>query len=676
MPDTPQQGELPLEAPPLPEDAPFLPARMVNEYVYCPRLAYLEWVQGEWAESADTVEGAHAHRRVDREDRPLPPADALGEADRPRTRSVTLSSRRLGLVARIDLVESDGESVVPVDYKRGKRPHVAAGAYDPERVQLCVQGLLLEENGYRCTEGVLYFAESRERVRVAFDEELREATRGAIGGLRLVAAGGRIPPPLRDSPKCPRCSLVGICLPDEVNHFHRTGATPRPIAVRRDEALPLYVQANNVRLAKKGETITLTEEDGPTTTARLIDVSQVVLMGNARMTTPCLHELMRREIPVTWHSYGGWFLGHTVGLGHKNVELREAQYRASFTPAVSLAVARSLVAAKVRNSRTMMRRNWRGDEHERELVLKTLRRLADRTRYARDADTLLGLEGEAASVYFRAFAGLLRTPAAAPATATAMGHADHAPCGSGHAQGAAHQPSGETASSVTAPVPPEVEGRDRGRARPAGAPTTNAGGGIGAAGEGAPATDAGGGIGAVGEGAPATGPAPAAHNTDGATPLPAFRFDRRNRRPPTDPVNALLSFAYSMLTRTFTVTLSAIGFDVYRGFYHRPRYGRPALALDLMEPFRPIVADSTVLQAINNGEVKPDDFLHGGAGTALKSGGRKRFIAAFERRLAQETTHPIFGYRLTMRRLIEVQGRLFARYLMGEIKEYPHYLPR
>ena len=100
MPDHPQQGELLLEAPPLPEDAPFLPARMVNEYVYCPRLAYLEWVQGEWAESADTVEGTHAHRRVDREDRPLPAADVLGESERPRTRAVTLSSRRLGLVAK------------------------------------------------------------------------------------------------------------------------------------------------------------------------------------------------------------------------------------------------------------------------------------------------------------------------------------------------------------------------------------------------------------------------------------------------------------------------------------------------------------------------------------------------------------------------------------------------
>ena len=232
----------------------------------------------------------------------MPSAEVLADQDRPHTRSVTLSSRRLGLVAKIDMVESDGETVVPVDYKRGKRPHVAAGAYEPERVQICVQGLLLEENGYRCTEGALYFAESRERVRVVFDDELRDATRGAIGGLRLVAAGGRIPSPLRDSPKCPRCSLVGICLPDDVNHFRRTGATPRPIAVRHDEMLPLYVQANNARLAKKAETMTITEEDGPTTTARLIDVSQVVLMGNVRMTTPCLHELMRREIPVTWHS--------------------------------------------------------------------------------------------------------------------------------------------------------------------------------------------------------------------------------------------------------------------------------------------------------------------------------------------------------------------------------------
>src|SRR5687767_10432413 len=103
----------------------------------------------------------------------------------------------------MDLVEAQGDRVTPVDYKRGKRPHVPRGAYDPERVQLCVQGLILEEHGYLCEEGVLYFAESRERVRVVFDAELRALTRNAIDGLRLVGAGGQIPPPLADSPKCP-----------------------------------------------------------------------------------------------------------------------------------------------------------------------------------------------------------------------------------------------------------------------------------------------------------------------------------------------------------------------------------------------------------------------------------------------------------------------------------------
>src|SRR5690606_41234693 len=125
-------------------------------------------------------------------------------------RSVTLSSVRLGLIAKMDLVEVNGNTVTPVDYKRGKRPHVAKGAYDPERVQLCVQALILEEHGYTCNEGILYYVASKERVTVAFDEDLRARTVNAVNGLRLIAAGGQMPPPLEDSPKCPRCSLGGI----------------------------------------------------------------------------------------------------------------------------------------------------------------------------------------------------------------------------------------------------------------------------------------------------------------------------------------------------------------------------------------------------------------------------------------------------------------------------------
>jgi CRISPR-associated endonuclease Cas1 len=138
----------------------------------------------------------------------------------------------------------------------------------------------------------------------------------------------------------------------------------------------------------------------------------------------------------------------------------------------------------------------------------------------------------------------------------------------------------------------------------------------------------------------------------------------------------MLSLGYSLLTRTWLTTLSAVGFDPYLGFYHRPRFGRPALALDMMEPFRPILADSTVIQAINNGEVKADAFIAAGGAVNLKPHARRAFIAAYERRLEQEATHPIFGYRVSMRRLLEVQARLLARHLMGEIETYPHYLVR
>jgi CRISPR-associated exonuclease Cas4/CRISPR-associated protein Cas1 len=161
-----------------------------------------------------------------------------------------------------------------------------------------------------------------------------------------------------------------------------------------------------------------------------------------------------------------------------------------------------------------------------------------------------------------------------------------------------------------------------------------------------------------------------------ARDFPQFAFEKRTRRPPADPVNAMLSFGYALLTRTWLTALSAVGFDPYLGFYHHPRFGRPALALDMMEPFRPILADSTVIQAINNGEVKPDGFLSAGPAVNLKPHTRRAFIAAYERRLDQEVTHPVFGYRVSMRRLLEVQARLLVRHLAGEIADYPHYLVR
>ncbi len=155
-----------------------------------------------------------------------------------------------------------------------------------------------------------------------------------------------------------------------------------------------------------------------------------------------------------------------------------------------------------------------------------------------------------------------------------------------------------------------------------------------------------------------------------------FRFEGRNRRPPTDPVNATLSFLYAMLAREVTVAALACGLDPYLGFLHQPRYGRPALALDLAEEFRPLLADSTALSLFNTGELKPDDFVCRAGAVALKPPGKKAIIAAWERRLLSEVTHPIFGYTISYRRVVMVQARLLGRVLLGELPAYPAFKTR
>jgi CRISPR-associated protein Cas1 len=151
----------------------------------------------------------------------------------------------------------------------------------------------------------------------------------------------------------------------------------------------------------------------------------------------------------------------------------------------------------------------------------------------------------------------------------------------------------------------------------------------------------------------------------------SFDFDGRNRRPPKDPVNALLSLGYAMLAKDLTITLQSVGFDPYLGFYHQPRYGRPALALDLMEEFRALIVDSVVLSAVNTGALKLSDFLRRGGAVTLTSAGRSKFLRAYERPMDEEISHPVFSYRISYRRTLEVQACLLARYLTEEIDEYP-----
>jgi CRISPR-associated protein Cas1 len=271
---------------------------------------------------------------------------------------------------------------------------------------------------------------------------------------------------------------------------------------------------------------------------------------------------------VCWFSFGGWFSGMAEGLPAKNVDLRRRQVALAGQGA--LGIARRIVEAKIRNSRTLLRRNAR-DRQPLEVVT-SLKKLADQARTASSTSSLLGIEGAAARLYFSAFPLMLREDLRLPG-----------------------------------------------------------------------------------------GP---------------FTFEGRNRRPPRDAVNCLLSYGYALLVKDLTATTFAIGFDPYLGVYHRPRFGRPALALDLAEEFRPLIAESLVVRLINNGEVRPAHFLARAGGITLTSEGRRAVIRAYEQRLETEITHPTFGYRISWRRVLDVQARMLAAHMLGEIPEYLPMLTR
>lgn len=141
-------------------------------------------------------------------------------------------------------------------------------------------------------------------------------------------------------------------------------------------------------------------------------------------------------------------------------------------------------------------------------------------------------------------------------------------------------------------------------------------------------------------------------------------FDGRNRRPPTDPVNVLLSFGYTLLARDLEASVALVGMDPYIGVLHTITYGRPSLALDLVEEFRAVIVDSVVLRCLNNGLITPADFSYTDAASRpvlLSDGGRRRFIAAYEERVATEIRHPVTGETMNYRRVFEIQTRLLAR---------------
>ncbi|MBL4683734.1 MAG: CRISPR-associated endonuclease Cas1 [Nannocystaceae bacterium] len=147
-------------------------------------------------------------------------------------------------------------------------------------------------------------------------------------------------------------------------------------------------------------------------------------------------------------------------------------------------------------------------------------------------------------------------------------------------------------------------------------------------------------------------------------------FTGRSRRPPRDRINAMLSLGYALLVRDATAALSRIGLDPMLGVFHSMIPGRPALALDIMEPFRAAWVDTAVLRLVGTGGIERSEFHLSGAGVELSDAGRRSMVAAYERRAAEMTTHPRFGYRMSYRRLLELEARILAKVLAGELEHY------
>ncbi len=554
-------------------DESLWPARNVAEFAYCPRLFYYMEVEGIHVPSEDTEKGNRVHRRVDKPSQEALPDGSLKPDPNRTVRSMTLTSHELQLTATMDLVEIDGLTAVPVEYRKGRPRHTAAEddgsaeqstcvePWPTDRVQAALQAVLLVEAGYEVPEIAIYYAAEKRRLVVPFDAALRAEALATLEAAKQAARGPR-PLPLLNDPRCPRCSLLPICLPDEVNQQRGDGPPELPAMRRlwppRDEGLHLVAQRRGTRIGVRGAAMVVSDDSGAKThDVPLANLESLSLLGGVQISTQAITLLSERGVPIAFLSAAGRLTALVDPLDSVSAETRRAQVRRFDQPAACLDLARAVVVAKIANQRKLLMRNHAALPPR---IAEALAEEARRAAQAESIDSLRGHEGQAAALYFGQFAGMLKS---------------------------------------------ELTGE--------------------------------------------------------------FDANGRQRRPPPDPVNACLSFAYSMLTHECTAALRTARLEPSIGAYHVSRPGRPALALDLMEPFWPLVADSIAITAFNRGELQPGHFVRTAAGAMFTDDGRKAFFGVYGRRMDEEVTHPVFDYKLSYRRMLILHARMIAAWLNDEV---------
>jgi CRISPR-associated protein Cas1 len=526
--------------------------------------------KGLFDDSADTISGSAQHnRKRNRQTKPeeKPWSDSI-------TKSFILSDDEHGITGKFDGIYETENEVIPVEDKRssspqGDKPFIVEGIelqgdiWNNDQMQLAAQCLLLQANGFPCTKGYVYYRGNNKKLPLVFNEQLKNALFAIIEKAHQTANSDTLPEPLTGSEKCVRCSLNELCLPDETQFIKQKIDEPRKIIVGRDDAGIVYAVTSGTYISKKNDALIIDIPNEPQRTIPLKDVSHVCIQNHCQITTQAIIALVKKDATINYVTPGGWLEAVVTSPLSKNIHLRKKQFMKFNDEQFIARLARNIVTAKISNQRTLLRRNMQRDSD----CLDRLNELVQRLNNASSIDTIRGLEGAAANIYWENF--------------------------------------------------PKALSDDKN-----------------------------------------------------------FDMTSRNKRPPRDPVNALLSYGYTLLARDFYSAIVAVGLDPMMGFYHKIVAGRPALALDMMEAFRPLIVDSTVLRVINGSIIKKDDFLELSGCCQMKLGTKKKWLAAYENRVDELITHPMFEYRMSYRRILQLEVRLLGRVLEGEFNEYVPLMTR
>ena len=522
----------------------------LHAFAYCPRLFYLEEVEELYTQNAAVFAGRTLH-------------EELEEQEDGEWEDLFLESVELGLRGRVDALRKRDGQVIPYEHKRG-RPHrdehKQPQAWESDRLQVLAYACLLEMAlGVTIAEGRIRYHAENVLVHVPLDDVARLWVWEVIEKARSLRDSSCRPPVTENERLCTRCSLAPVCLPEEARLAHDREWQPVRLFPEDDDRQILHVLEPGTRVGRSGEQIKVSRRDEKPEVIPARQVGQVVLHSFSQISTQALHFCADQEIGVHWVSGGGRYLG-SFDSRQGSIQRRIRQYGALVQPDVCLELARTLVVCRGRSQRKFLMRACRGRElpevvsaiAQMKAVLKSVGR-------AESIASLLGFEGNLASLYFGVFNHLLRSE------------------------------------------------------------------------------------------------------------LPELQFGHRNRRPPKDRVNALLSFGYAMLLKDVMNSVLAVGLEPALGFYHQPRSQASPLGLDLMEIFRVPLVDMIVVSSINRGMWDVgEDFSVRGQQVWLSDLGRRKFVKLYEERKGESWKHPVLDYSLTYRRLIELEVRLLEKEWMGE----------